>query len=510
MKPDQPTPAAALRKRAEEQACLNAAQAPENLAALTPAETQALLHELQVHQIELEMQNEELRAAQNDLYDLYDLTPVGYCTLSQKGLILEANLAAASLLGAARAALIQQPISRFILKEDHDIYYCFRKQLFETSKPQTCELRLLKKDDMPFWAQLVATAAQDKDGEPIRRLLMSDISERKRAEEALNQKGLLLMQAESISHIGSWRLDLETGKATWSDEMYNIFGLERASPGHDMSEVFALAVHPQDRLEVNEVSLAVLQDGIPRALDYRIVRPDGAIRWVHAQGKKEFDSSGRLTAHLGVVQDITERKQTEEALRESEQKYRLLHESAGVGIGYYTPEGVVISFNKIATQHMNGRPEDFEGKSIYEIFPKVAADFYLDRIKRAVRSEFAQKYEDRVDLPTDIKWFHSTFTRILNSTGNVIGVQIISTDITERKQAEDVIRASEARFRATIEQSFDGILIVDQAFQIIEWNSAQTNICGFSRVEMIGKALWDFQLAVLPDEQKSAGFLEEM
>jgi PAS domain S-box-containing protein len=129
------------------------------------------VHELRVHQIELEMQNEELRTAQAEIeagraryFDLYDLAPVGYCTLSEQGLILEANLTAATLLGWPEAALVKQPISRFILKEDQDIYYLHRKKLFETGEPQECELRLVKPDGTLFWAHLTATAAQAEDG----------------------------------------------------------------------------------------------------------------------------------------------------------------------------------------------------------------------------------------------------------------------------------------------------------------------------------------------------------
>ena len=117
-----------------------------------------MLHELRVHQIELEMQNEELRRAQAELgaararyFDLYDLAPVGYVTVSEKGLILEANLTAATLLGVARGSLIKRPMSKFILKEDHDIYYLHRKKLFETREPQECELRMGKEDGTVFW-----------------------------------------------------------------------------------------------------------------------------------------------------------------------------------------------------------------------------------------------------------------------------------------------------------------------------------------------------------------------
>jgi PAS domain S-box-containing protein len=191
---DRPEQAAALRRRAEEIAREKAAQSPEDLEVLSPEETRQTLHELRVHQIELEMQNEELRRAQVVLdaararyFDLYDLAPVGYCTISEEGLILEANLTAATLLGAARSALVKQRVTRFILKEDQDLYYLHRRQLLETGKPQACELRM-KKDETAFWARLEAAAAPDAAGAPVYRVVMSDITERKRAEAALRQK----------------------------------------------------------------------------------------------------------------------------------------------------------------------------------------------------------------------------------------------------------------------------------------------------------------------------------
>jgi PAS domain S-box-containing protein len=182
--------AADLRQKAEALARQRAERAPQDSAALSPEEIRKTLHELRVHQIELEMQNEELRTAQAEIeagwaryFDLYDLAPVGYSTLSEQGLILEANLTAATLLGTARGALIKRPISCFILKDDQDIYYLHRKKLFETGEPQECELRLAKPDGPLIWAHLTATAAQADDGAPVCRVAISDISERKRAEE---------------------------------------------------------------------------------------------------------------------------------------------------------------------------------------------------------------------------------------------------------------------------------------------------------------------------------------
>ena len=177
-----------LRRQAEEEA----AKMTENWKTLSLEETRHTLHELRVHQIEIEMQNEELRRKQAQLedsraryFDLYDMAPVGYCTLGENGLILEANLTASTLLGVARGALVERPISLFIHKEDQSIYYFHRKQLFDIGEPHTCELRMVKKDGTAFWAFMEATVAQDVDGSTISRIVMSDISARKRYEQTI-------------------------------------------------------------------------------------------------------------------------------------------------------------------------------------------------------------------------------------------------------------------------------------------------------------------------------------
>lgn len=198
-----------MRQRAEEIARETADQSPENIDNQTPAEIRQTLHELRVHQIELDMQNEEMRRAQVELeegrtryFDLYDLAPVGYVTVSDKGLILEANITTASMLGVPRGALIKQPITRHILKDDQDIYYRHRKKLFETGEPQVCEFRMLRTGAASFWARLEATVAQDKDGgAPICRIALSDITEHKRLEEEkanLEVQTLQLQKAESL------------------------------------------------------------------------------------------------------------------------------------------------------------------------------------------------------------------------------------------------------------------------------------------------------------------------
>jgi PAS domain S-box-containing protein len=189
-KPDaSKSPQQGLRERAETQFAKKAALTPEYLEALSPEATRQMLYELHVHQIELEMQNEELRESHLALdlvraryFDLYDLAPVGYCTISKEGLIMQANLTAASLLGMTRSKLVKQPFSRFIHKEDQDCYYLYSKQLLENGEAQSCELRMLKNDSTQFWVHLAVSIAQDPYGVPQLLAVLTDITERKRIE----------------------------------------------------------------------------------------------------------------------------------------------------------------------------------------------------------------------------------------------------------------------------------------------------------------------------------------
>jgi len=181
-----------LRRRATAMVGNNAGPSAENIDALSHEAIVKMLHELQVHQIELEMQNEELHRARDELdasraryFDLYDRAPVGYCTLSETGLILEANLRAATLLDTVRDALINRPISRFILNDDQDIFYLHRKQIIESRKQQMCELRMAKPDGAHVWMRLESVMAQEGDGATKFRVALSDVSERKRFEAEL-------------------------------------------------------------------------------------------------------------------------------------------------------------------------------------------------------------------------------------------------------------------------------------------------------------------------------------
>jgi PAS domain S-box-containing protein len=197
-----------LRARAERTFTARQAQGAHPFPTDDP---ERLLHELQVHQIELEMQNEELRQAQEALlasqaryFDLYDLAPVGYLTLNEKGTIVEANLAVATLLSVPRRAVLRQRLTRFILAEDQDAYYLQVKQLTATDQPQQCEVRLAQPDGATRWVWLEMAPAHDdaKGAPPTLRVVLSDITARKQAEAERMHLQMQLAQAQKLELVG--------------------------------------------------------------------------------------------------------------------------------------------------------------------------------------------------------------------------------------------------------------------------------------------------------------------
>ncbi len=327
--------AAELRRQVEK-----VSRPPEKQQAMTPAKMRQMLHELQVHQIELEMQKEELQRAQMELesararyFDLYDLAPVSYCTVNEKGLILEANLTTTALLGVSRDKLIKQPLTRFICKEDQDIYSLHRKKLFDTGEPQTCDLRMTKKAGEIFWANLAATVAEDEDEAKICRVVMKNITERKQVEEELRaeERRFRTLAEQSSDIIVIVNRDgfviyenpaVERSLGVKTEERIGISIFER--------------IHPDDLKFAKDVFYAFTlntssKDIYTPVRQIRLRHQDGSWRTFETVGSKLFQNN-IVDAVIINLRDITERKKAEEALKEAELKFRTIFDSASDGI----------------------------------------------------------------------------------------------------------------------------------------------------------------------------------
>ncbi len=248
-----------------------------------PEETLRLIHELQVHQIELEMQNEELRRAQEELgasharyFDLYNLAPVGYFTISEQGVILEANLTVATLLGIERAALLAQPLTRFVIREDQEIWYRHVRKVFGSGELLSWEMQLSRAAGNPFWALLEAIVRPEVvNGQRVCRLALSDITERRRVEAALQESEERYRVIVESSRDLIFFLD-QGGRLRWCNQAAReIVG---AVPADD--DLFR-GVHPEDARQVAaawHLARAGAGAGSSTKTTYRLRAADGGYR----------------------------------------------------------------------------------------------------------------------------------------------------------------------------------------------------------------------------------------
>ena len=308
----------ALRQQAEARLRAKAASKLENINGQSQLQTRQMLHELQVHQIELEMQNEELRDAQVALdferaryFDLYDLAPIGYCTLSEQGLIMQANLTVASLLGSTRSELLNQRWTRFIYKDDADLYYLHRKKLVESGEPQSCELRMIKKDGTQFWGQWAATLAPMANGKLELRTVLSDITERKRAESALRETERNYRALADASLEIPYRMS-----ADWS-MLLPLDGRELFANSDRPLANWAWVDHylPSDEhARVRQTVSEAIACKKLFEMEHRVLRPDGSTAWVRSRAVPILDDNEGLVEWFGAASDITERKRIEQEL----------------------------------------------------------------------------------------------------------------------------------------------------------------------------------------------------
>jgi PAS domain S-box-containing protein len=303
-----------LRKRAMEKA--GRPTSPNAPGQSTSEDYLALLEELRIHQIEIEMQNEELRCAQGDLeasraryFDLYDLAPVGYVTVDDQGVLLEMNLRATALLAVTYAALKLWNFSRAVAAEDQDAYYLCRKRLLNTGAPQVCELRIVRPNAPSFWARLeMSLGGASRDT----RIVIADISECKGAElRAKESERQLRQQANAMPQI-VW-----TAAAGGEVDYYN--DRWREYTGYSMEKSkgrgWQAAVHPADLPACSIATGHGIAAGKAFEVQCRLQRcSDGAYRWHLARAVPYCDPHGKVLRWFGTYTDIHEQETAKERL----------------------------------------------------------------------------------------------------------------------------------------------------------------------------------------------------
>ena len=326
---------------------------------LSPEQARELLHDMHVQQGELEMQNEELRRKDLELeaerqryFQLYEHAPLGYCIVSEEGLLLQTNLTAARLLGVRPSSLHRPRFSSFICQEDQGRYYLGIKQLLSSGQSVSCEVRLLTDQGTAHWVLLAVSLATALSGtsesgqqdKKVLHMILSDIDERKKAEDALRDGEEKLRAVFDASNSGIAVTDrngkiLEMNK-WWRDKL-----------GYEEAEIANLTIlditHPLDS-ETSKTQIQRLLDGKvdDYQLEKRFIKKDSSYFWGDLSASAVKDKNNNISKIVGVVTDITERKKSEETVRLAAKVFQHALE----GIMITALDGSIIEVNDAFTE----------------------------------------------------------------------------------------------------------------------------------------------------------------
>lgn len=448
-----------LRNKAEEMLVKN-----KDHPTVIKTEIDELIHELEVYQIELEMQNEELVKTQIKLEEsrdsyiqLYDFAPVGYFTLDQNWIITRVNLTGSALLGLPKSNLMNTAFFLYITPDYRKIFYEHCKEVRKRKRKCHCEVELASKNSNPFFTHLDTIEMGDNKGNFKEFMItVTDISELKKAEIELRRLNGRINIASQAAGAGIWDWNIKTDHLEWSPMMFDLFGLDPRNTEASF-EAWENTLHPEDlKMASNNIQIAIEEHTF---LDnqYRIVLPDGQIRWINALGKAEYDDQGLPTAMIGICIDITDHiqmkiqleemldnleKLVDERTRElklSNRYNRNLIETSLDPLVTIGPDGMITDVNRAT--------EDVTGYVRSEIVGTDFADYFTkpDKAKEGYKLVF-QKGIVR-DYPLEIKHENGSITPVLYNAAvykdefdEVIGVFAAARDISKLKYAENELR----------------------------------------------------------------------
>ena len=392
----------------------------------------SLTHEFEVHQIELEMQNEELRKAQLKIaesqakyFELYDLAPVGYITLDEKGIISELNLTAAGLFGTERRSILNKPFPNFILPESQDAFYFHRREALNSATRKTCELALKTHDGVALYVQLDSVGVE-VDGQKILRTALTDITERKRIEVELRRYQLLARHGRDII------LFVRATDGTIveaNDAAVKAYGFSKEELRS--LKIYDLRGPKSHALTYTQMDAADASDVLFET-EHR--RKDGTIFPVEVSSKGI--SIGNERVLLSVIRDITERKRAEDVIKDSARRVIEILESIGEAF-FSLDENMVFTYFNSAAERLLGRDRrDVLGRPFEEAFPQARGSLFHQNYALAIRDKMPLAFEAYFEMPPYKNWYDVHIHPREN------GISVFFQVITERKRAEEVLRVA--------------------------------------------------------------------
>jgi len=385
--------------------------------------------------------------------DVFNASPIAIAVENLDGQPLFVNPAFCKFLGFSEEELHTKHCVDFSppddAKADWELFQQLRTGAIDHYQ---MEKRYFRRDGSLIWGSLNISRLNNHPS-PLVIAMVQDITAKKVAEEALHGSEERLRLAQQAARIGTFERNVRTGPLSWSPEMESIYGLPPGSFAGTKA-AFESLIHPDDRAAVNELSELALKSGKPTTGEWRIVWPDGSVHWIAGRWQVFADEFGEPLRVAGVNMDVTERKRAEDALRESEEKFRSVFRDAGVGMVIVSLEGRFLAGNKTFCDLLGYTEEELRDKTVESI--TLAPDW----------PPFSRRLQETLTKESSFRWFEK---RCLHKNGQIVYTQSSASlirsadgapryfvgevlDMTGRKRAEEALAVMTRKLMEAQEQ----------------------------------------------------------
>ena len=409
-------------------------------------------------------------------------------------------------------------ILNLVHPDDRNKYANLFKQVKREGKVRDYVHRIVQPGGDIRYHELKAELIRYMDGSPMRILgTVMDITDRIRAEDALRKSELRLKEAQRVARLGYWESNLVTGESFWSDELFGILGLDpektRSSDWHIID-----VVHPDDKQAVKEIIDVNLSGRASQSHDYRIVRPDGEVRYIYTVGGAEIAEDGKPVRVYATFMDVTDRKQAQEAQARSEERLRRFFDAGLVGMLITNPEKRLIQFNDVLCEITGYSRQELESMTMVDIThiaDRQEDQIQIDRVLAGETEGFI-RYKRYIRKDGEIVHAMVSAECVRKPDGQLDYFVVFVQDITEMKQAEEDLRQARDELelrvqertaellaskeyaekasaigRITLESMDQGLIMVNKDNEITIYNDKLADYLGFDREKVMACRSYD-------------------
>ena len=456
----------------------------------TTPEVQRLVQELQIHQIELEMQNEELLAAQvaaetarataeasRALYaELYDFAPAALFSLRPDGHIAQLNDRACRLLGTTAARLTNRRFLLFVSMKSRDAFQAFFENILTSRQRHTVELHLQTTAGADFVAHLEGTASTTTDGAPVAQLAVLDVTALSQEVERRQRSDEQLQLALAASGTGVWVWTLATNLLEWDARAQRCFGRSH-DPTPTSFAVLQAAVHPEDVVPVQRALQATVQHGHPLDMQLRVNWPDATVHYLSAHGKVQYDAQGHPESLVGLVRDETGRRAVEEELGYRNRQLQQLFDNLPMLFVRLSPTGEYLEVAGAGLRRFGAESKDLVGQSIFKAFPTIS-----EPIQRLLAGEQVNFVGGGNINGRRVHFQNYGFFDEQRQQGVVFAI-----DVTESEEIKKRLSDEQKFTKSLLNHSLDGVAAFDPAGRLTAWNRAMEALTGRAEADAIGQ-----------------------